>query len=237
MNTMPSPAPVRRGPTVQVILGLMIVAVGVLFTLDSLEIIDARDYLHYWPAGLVALGMVKLYHASRDGRGWFGGLLLLVLGTWWLIEGVVYFRVDARQIFPLFLVFIGGYMVWRGFGGQQRRDRKVDGSSYFSALAVMGGVGRRSSSQTFQGCDLTAIMGGCEIDLRQASIAPGTQAVIDVFAIWGGMDIKVPEDWTVVTKAIPLMGGIDDKTRPPQNTDKVLVISGMVIMGGVAIKN
>jgi hypothetical protein len=51
------------------------------------------------------------------------------------------------------------------------------------------------------------------------------------------MDVKVPEDWTVVTKAIPLMGGIDDKTRPPQNADKVLVISGMVIMGGVAIKN
>ena len=237
MNQTSNQVPVRRGPTVQVILGLMIVVVGVLFTLDSLELIDARNYLQYWPAGLVALGMLKLYHASRNGRGWFGGLFFLVVGAWMLIEHVIYIRVDARQIFPLFLVFIGGYMVWRGFGGQQRRDRRIDGSNYFSALAVMGGVGRRSSSPAFEGCDLTAIMGGCEIDLRQASIAPGTQAVIDVFAIWGGMDIKVPEDWTVVTKAIPLMGGIDDKTRAPQTADKVLVISGMVIMGGVAVKN
>ena len=39
----------------------------------------------------------------------------------------------------------------------------------------MGGVSRRSNSQAFRGADLTAVMGGCEIDLRQASIAPGTK--------------------------------------------------------------
>ena len=38
----------------------MVIAVGVLFTLDNLEIIDARDYLQYWPAGLVAIGLLKL---------------------------------------------------------------------------------------------------------------------------------------------------------------------------------
>ena len=57
----------------------------------------------------------------------------------------------------------------------------------------MGGVIRRSNSQTFEGADLTAVMGGCEIDLRQASMAPGGEAVIDVFAFWGGIDVKVPE--------------------------------------------
>jgi predicted membrane protein len=227
----------RRGPTAQVVFGLMVVAVGILFTLDNLEILDARDYLQYWPAGLVAVGLLKLWHATRDGHGWFGGLIFVVVGTWMLIERIVYITINARELMPLILVFIGGYMVWRGFGGQ-RRERESDGHSSFSALAIMGGVARRSSSQSFRGADLTAVMGGCEIDLRQASIEPGVEAVIDVFAFWGGIDIKVPEDWTVVTRVMPLMGGVEDKTRAPQQaTGKRLVIRGIVVMGGVAVKN
>ncbi len=225
--------------TGQVLIGLMAIAVGVIFTLDNLEIIDARDYLQYWPVAFVAVGVLKLWHASRDGHGWLGGLFFLGLGSWMLLERIIYFQISGREIFPLFLVFLGGYMVWRGFGGH-RRGRAVDGHNRFSGLAIMGGVARRSNSQAFEGADITAIMGGCEIDLRQASIAPGTEAIIDIFAFWGGIEIKVPEDWTVVTRAMPLMGGVEDKThtpQPPPPVEKRLIISGIVVMGGVLVKN
>lgn len=237
MTTANLPSSARRGPTAQVVFGLMIVVLGVLFTLDNLDLIHSGDYLRYWPAGLVVVGLLKIYHALRDGHGWFGGAVFLGVGTWMLLNGVLYFRVNIRELLPLGLVVLGGYMVWRGFGGQ-RRERSSDGHSSFSALAIMGGVARRSSSQAFQGADLTAVMGGCEIDLRQASIAPGAEAVIDIFAFWGGIDIKVPEDWTVVTRAMPLMGGVEDKTRAPQGAmTKRLIIRGIVVMGGVVIKN
>jgi len=222
---------------VQAVFGLMVIAVGVLFTLDNLEIVDAREFLQYWPAGLVAIGLLKLYHAARGGHGWLGGLFFLSIGAWMLIERIVFVRIDAREIIPLFLVFLGGYMVWRGFGGR-RTARSSDGMSTFSAFAIMGGVSRRSNAQAFRGADLTAIMGGCEIDLRQASIAPGTEAVIDVFAFWGGIELKVPEDWTVNNRVVPIMGGVEDKTRVPQPaSSKRLVIRGLVVMGGVTVKN
>jgi predicted membrane protein len=227
----------RPRVTIQLVIGLMVIAVGVLFTLDNLEIIDAADYLRYWPAALVVIGLLKLFHASRDGHGWFGGLFFLIVGVWMLVARIVYIRIDAREIFPLFLVFLGGYLVWRGFGGR-RRERTSDGHSRFSSLAVMGGCSRRSNSQTFEGADLTAIMGGCEIDLRQASIAPNSEAVIDVFAFWGGIDIKVPEDWTVLSRVIPVMGGVEDKTHSPHpDAGKRLVVRGIVVMGGVSLKN
>jgi predicted membrane protein len=236
-------SPTGRAPrprlTSQAVFGLMLVAAGVIFTLDNLEIIDARDYVQFWPIVFVAIGGLKLWHASRDGHGWFGGLFFLGLGCWMLVNRIIYFRFSPREFFPMILVFIGGYMVWRGFGGR-RRNRPSDGQSSFSGLAVMGGVARRSNSQAFAGADLTAIMGGCEIDLRQASIAPGTEAVIDVFAFWGGIEVRVPEDWTVVTRAIPLMGGVEDKTATPQPlpaVEKRLIISGIVVMGGVVVKN
>jgi predicted membrane protein len=228
--------PARPRVTVQAVFGLMVIVVGVLFTLDNLEIIDARDFLQYWPAGLVAVGLLKLYHAARGGQGWIGGLFFVLIGAWMLIERIVYFRIDAREIIPLFLVFLGGYMVWRGFGGR-RSVPPDDGNTTFSALAIMGGVSRRSNTQAFRGADLTAVMGGCEIDLRQASIEPGTEAVIDVFAIWGGVEIKVPADWTVVMRAIPIMGGVEDKSHAPATADKRLVIRGLLLMGGAGVKN
>jgi predicted membrane protein len=239
-SEFPAAAPAKRPRiTSQVVLGLMAIACGVIFTLDNLNILDARDYLQYWPVVFVAVGALKLWHAKNDGHGWLSGFLFLGLGSYMLINRIIYFEFSPRQFFPLVFVFIGGYLVWRGLGFR-RRGQTLDGHSSFSGLAVMGGIARRSNSQTFRGADLTAIMGGCDIDLRQASIAPGTEAVIDVFAFWGGIEIKVPEDWIVVTRAIPLMGGVEDKTRlpqPPPAVEKRLVISGIVVMGGVAVKN
>ena len=101
----------------------------------------------------------------------------------------------------------------------------------------MSGFKRTSNTQNFKGGELTAIMGGCEIDLRQASIKDG-EAVIDVFAFWGGIELKVPLDWSVVIEATPLLGGFDDKTRPPQGgSAKRLVVKGYAIMGGFEITN
>jgi len=223
--------------TPQVLFGLIVIVVGVLFTLDNLNVIDAEQYLQYWPAALVAVGLLKLWQC-RDGRGWFGAFFLILLGGWMLLERIVYIRIDLRDVWPLFFVFFGAYMVWRGFGGR-RRPRSADSNAHMSALAVMSGIARRSNSTAFEGGDLTAVMGGCEIDLRQASIAPGTVAVIECFAFWGGIDIRVPEDWTVISRVTPLMGGIEDKTRPAPSAAgaKQLEVRGVVIMGGVVIKN
>jgi len=236
MDTLADSRAPRPRLTPQVVFGLLVIAVGVLFTLDNLEVLDAGEYLRYWPAGLVMVGGVKLWQASREGHGWVGGVLLTVIGVWMLVNRIVYIRLDARDVWPLLLVTLGGFMVWRGFGG--RRRQLADGQASLSAVAVMGGIARRSNAPDFAGGDVTAILGGCEIDLRQASIAPGATAVIEVFAFWGGIEIKVPEDWSVTTSAVPLMGGVEDKSRPTQPpSGKRLDIRGLVVMGGVEIKN
>lgn len=233
-TTGPQPRP-RFTP--QALFGVIVIVVGVLFTLDNLDIIDATDYLQYWPAGLVAVGLLKLWQV-RQGQGVVGGLFLVGLGTWMLLEKIVAIQIRIHDVWPLFFVFLGGYMVWKGFGGA-RRPRPVDDNARVSALAIMAGVVRGNNSPAFEGGDLTAIMGGCEIDLREASIAPGTDALIDVFAFWGGIEIRVPEDWTVMSRVTPLMGGLEDKTRPvsKEALRKRLILRGIAIMGGVGVKN
>lgn len=223
--------------TPQALFGVIVIVIGVLFTLDNLNVINASEYVRYWPAALVALGVMKLWQAMREGRGWIGGVVFTAIGAWMLFERVVYIRIDLRDVWPLALLCFGAYLVWRGVSGPGRA-RPLAGDAHLSAVAILSGINRGSNSPGFSGADLTAVMGGCEIDLRQASIAPGMTAVIDVFAFWGGIEIRVPEDWSVATRVTPLLGGVEDQTRASQGAvSKRVEIRGTAIMGGVEIKN
>jgi predicted membrane protein len=79
-------------------------------------------------------------------------------------------------------------------------------------------------------------MGGCEIDLSKASIEEG-EAVINTFALWGGIEITVPADWTVETRGTAILGGFDDTSRRPDDDGKKLIVTGIALMGGVEVKN
>ncbi len=90
-------------------------------------------------------------------------------------------------------------------------------------------------SQDFRNGDVTALMGGIEIDFRQASIQ--SVATLHVLAVMGGIEIKVPSDWVVECRAVAFLGGVEDKTVPPAQATKRLVIDGFVMMGGVEVSN
>ena len=82
--------------------------------------------------------------------------------------------------------------------------------------------------------DLTAIMGGGKIDLRDARIQE-KEAVLDVFTLMGGLEIQVPEGWVVEPRFTPILGGYQDRTsRATQGTQR-LVINGTAIMGGITV--
>jgi hypothetical protein len=103
-------------------------------------------------------------------------------------------------------------------------------------LAMMCGVERRIRG-VFSGGDVSAIMGGCELDLRQATAAAATLH-LNVFALWGGIEIRVPEGWTVLNESVALLGGVEDTTRDHGTPGSPrLVVRGMALMGGIEIKN
>ena len=230
-------APVRL--TGHLMFGIVIIILGVLFTLDNLDLAESDDYLQYWPAGLVAIGVAKLFEARRRRTGILGGSLFILAGSWLLLDNLGY--IDARlfAFWPIILVIAGGVIVWNGLQGRpvsRRADGAVDDSATIQGMAILSGVTRGNNSSAFRGGELTAFMGGCEIDLRQAAI--NGEAILDVFVMWGGIDIRVPENWTVIGRVTPLLGAYEDHTRPPQTGDQHrLIIRGVVVMGGIDIKN
>lgn len=111
-----------------------------------------------------------------------------------------------------------------------------NGSDTFNDLAIMGGVKRTNLSRDFRGGEATAVMGGIDIDLRDA-VMDRSEAVLDVSSVMGGVKIRIPENWTVVSRVSSVMGGFKDDTRHPANADHRLVLKGTVVMGGIKVSN
>jgi len=221
--------------TPQLFVGLIVIAVGVLMTLDNLQVVDAAAYLRFWPAALILLGLVKIWHSREGMGGSFGGFLFVVIGAWLLLEQTALVHISFWDMWPALLVAFGIFLVWQGVASPKRRSPGASNDT-ISAMAVLGGVSRGNNSAAFRGGELTAVMGGCELDLRHAAIEG--EALVDVFALWGGIEIRVPEDWTVESRITPILGGVDDQTRPPRAASRHrLVLRGFVVMAGVEIKN
>jgi predicted membrane protein len=226
----------------QVVLGLLVVGMGVLFLLDNLNIIYLHHVLFFWPLAFIVAGLIALCGDSpRSGR--VTGAVLVAIGIAMMLNRLGYVFISWRTFWPLVMIAVGGLILYRTLGGGRvvhistgpyTKDN-ANADNVIDITAILGGFERRVSAPDFRGGEITAIMGGCALDLREASL-PG-EAVINVFAIWGGITIKVPPDWTVVLHGTPVMGGFTEKTvRPPDNS-KRLVVTGYAIMGGVEVRN
>jgi predicted membrane protein len=233
MNPSPSNS-IRIAP--RLLAGLGILTLGILWTLDNLDIIESERVTEWWPVILIAVGVVRLLDPIKSR---FASALFIIIGTVLLLDNLDIADVDLGDLFPLGIAAIGAKLVWDAL---RRTSNTVvlagtDPTATVSAFALWAGVKRQNTSAEFRGGDATAIMGGVEYDLRDAKIRDGEQAVIDAFAMWGAIEITVPENWRVVTKVMPLMGAVEDKTRSNSTTGPVLVIQGTVIMGGIDVKN
>src|SRR5215510_16214538 len=213
----------------QLVAGLVVAGLGVLFTLDNLHLVHAREVLRYWPAILLVVGISQVLQA-RSIAGMVGGSIWILFGGILLGQRLNLIS-NALRFWPLTLVAIGAYVVWQSMN--RREVHAGDGSQRVSAVAVLGGVDRRVTSSSFQGADVTAFMGGGKLDLREATMA-GNEAIVDILAVMGGFEIYAPETWNVTVDMVPIMGGYEDKTRHPADPSAPrLRVRGFLMMGGV----
>jgi hypothetical protein len=105
-------------------------------------------------------------------------------------------------------------------------------------VAILGGATRKGRWTPARTNYALAVMGGAELDFREAVLAPGVTDV-QVFAMWGGIDIIVPPGMRVESHGLALMGGFDhveDVREGPDDPDAPLLrITGVALMGGVEV--
>lgn len=244
---------IRSGWTItpQVIFGVAIVFFGLLLTAQNLGMApNITRVIHFWPMVFTAAGLAMVLDRDAVGSRRLFGAALVIGGLWQTANTAFHLNWYIDDWWPLLLVGLGVVLIMRAVqrpaGGAT--DATVMGASSgatgadggrddeFSSFAFMSGVKRNIFSSGFRRANVTAVMGGVELDLRQCT-ATGGESVIDVFTIWGGIVIRLPPDWQVVSQATPIMGGIDDRSGHVQPTRHRLVIKGLILMGGVEVKS
>lgn len=209
----------------RVVFGLLLLGAGVIFWLDQIGRIDAHDYMMWWPLGLIAMGVGHLFD-----RRWVGAALWFLVGSYFLLPLFGFGHVQVWRIigvWPLLISVAGVTLV------MQALERTPADS--FHVIAVMAGNNPHIGSQSFRRGEAVAVMGGCEIDLSAAKIVD--EAVIDVLAFWGGIEIRVPRGWEVVGHVAPILGGYEDKTESAPANAPRLVVRGSAIMGGIEVRH
>ena len=209
-------------------LGLVLIAVGLVLTLDSAGILRTDGLGRWWPLLLIGIGIVKVRQPREYGQR-AAGVALLLLGGLFLFTSVL----AVRSAWPLLVVAFGVFLFLQGVEGPPKDSVAV--SDYLSDMALIGYLKRSHHSADFRGGSVTAVMGGVELDLRKASLTSGT-AYLDVVAFWGGIEIKVPSSWTVDARVVPLMGAFENKVDSLAGSGGPrLVVRGHAVMGAVVI--
>lgn len=218
----------------RLLIGAVLVVLGVLFLLDAADVLAAGSVLaDWWPVVLIALGAAQLLDRPPNRAS---GLVFVVAGIVLLMTslGVFGWGTIARW-WPLLLVAAG---VWIAFGRSRAVPVGTADEDRLDAIAVASGRELVGRSRTLRGGNLTAILGGIEVDLR-SSMPHADGAVLEVTAILAGVDITVPPGWHVDMRGPALFGGYDNATRklpePPADAPRLLVRC-TVLFGGVDLK-
>lgn len=225
--------------------GVIILAIGSIILASRLGV-DFPFWLLSWPMILIVLGGYLGIRHSFRGPVW---ILLLVIGSIFLFD-----RIDPtidfhNFIWPVILITIGLVLIFRpkkkymepfGIGLGDTGPAIDGGNDTIDSVIIFGGVKKRIISKTFRGGELITIFGGTELDLTQADV-PG-RIELELTQIFGGTKLIVPPHWRIQSEdLVSIFGGMDDK-RPTQanvnyDTDKVLVLKGTCIFGGIDIKS
>ncbi|TJZ56002.1 DUF1707 domain-containing protein [Streptomyces piniterrae] len=111
----------------------------------------------------------------------------------------------------------------------------VDGSS--AGIGVLGGFQRKGRWTIGRRFTAVCVMGGGEIDLREADFA-GPEIVITCWAVMGGVNIVVPPGVQVEMRGLGIMGGFDqgEDGVPGDPGAPRVIVKGLALMGGVGVE-
>jgi predicted membrane protein len=225
----------RRSPFL-LVLGLLVIASGAAMLADRFGLLNSWTLFNtLWPIGLIVLGIAALLQSSTRPMG----VLSIVAGALLFARERHWIDFDIWQIIPpILLLWIGGIIVWRAFSPTPFRPAPEDRpDNYISSNVVFSGTDLRPVSRSFTGANLSSVFGGIKLDLSDADIQ-GDTAVIDLFAMFGGIELHVPSNWTVRTDTAVVMAGLSDNRRPTNEpSNKTLILRGTAIFAGVDIRN
>ena len=218
--------------SLRLVTGFTVLAIGVGALLGALNIIPFWSiFATWWPVLLILAGLTVIVSDLRKNYIW--GLAMIIIGGFLLFKNheIIEFSIFA-VIAPVIIIAIGLSILINSSGRAKIPTGTKDSDDI---VAIFSGSEAKNKSNNYKGGKITAVFGGASVDLRDATLKG--EAVLDIFTLCGGVELKVPRDWHVVVKATPIAGGVENKAEGSDgDKSPTLVITGIIALGGVEIK-
>lgn len=233
------------------VIGGVLVVLGLLLLVSNIGLLPLNwgFIADWWPLLLVFWGLYGLVSGGLRFRSW--AVILLLLGVLFQLSELGFWDwSNWARLWPALIVLAGLYLLLRRRGRRRERravDRELnsppaeplaaeDGRDFLTGSWTFGNGASRSVSQNFQGGDLSVTFGGLELDLRAAELAAGG-ATLALEVVFGGVKVKVPDNWQVTVTSGAHFGGVTENRRQPapEDTAGQLTITGKLLFGGLEI--
>ena len=219
-----------------VLWGLVFIIIGLVFGLNALEITDINIFFDGWWTLII---IVPCFIDLFKGEGKLGNIIGILVGVVLLLcsQNVLDFSLVFKLILPVILVIIGVSFIFKDTINKKVRDemKKLNKKNTDEYCATFGGQKLDFSNEEFKGCNMNAIFGGIDCDLKDSIIKE--DVIINVSAIFGGVDIIVPQNVKVKVTSTPIFGGVSNERKNPKDDKvKTIYVNATCIFGGVDIK-
>lgn len=217
--------------------GLVLVALGVIFGLNALEITSIDVFFDGWWTLFIIVPCTIGLISDKDKTG---NLIGLIVGVVLLlaVRDIISFEIVSKLALPIILVIVGLSIIFKNAITTKvsNKIKELNNNDLFNYTATFSGENVKFPNKQFVGANINAIFGGVDVDLRDSIIEK--EAVINSSAIFGGVDILVPQNVNVVVKSTSIFGGTDNKVKNNQNSEELpkLYINAFNLFGGVEVK-
>lgn len=222
----------------KILWGAVLIAIGVIFSLNAFGITDIKVFFDGWWTLFI---IVPCFIGIFTDREKTGNIIGLLIGLFLLLccQNVLSFGMLWKLAIPAVIVIIGLKLILGGLFGEKAvkmiSESRQKGDNIKIGCATFSGQDMNFDGEVFSGAELTAIFGGVECDLRTAIIEK--DCAITASAIFGGIDIYVPDYVNVKINSNSIFGGVSGKNkRPPIQGGVTLYINATCIFGGIDIK-
>lgn len=218
--------------------GIVLIIVGLLLGLKSFNIITFDIFFSGWWTLFI---IIPCFIGLISEKEKTGNLIGLIIGIILLLAclDILNFDIVWKLILPIIIVILGLSLIFKNTLKKEVNDKINDlnknlnnEDGYFSAFSSQD---LKLDKEEFKGTNLNAIFGGIKLDLRDAKIK--NDVVINASAIFGGIDILVPNNIDIEIKSTSIFGGVSNNKKENKEDKKITIyINATCIFGGVEIK-
>lgn len=222
----------------KILWGLVLVVVGVIFALNALSITNIDVFFDGWWTLFIIIPCVVGIFTSNEKTGNLIGALIgavLLLAS----QNIIDLSKIWKAIIPVIIVIIGLKMIFGDIFSVKKKKKmdiiKNEDTNASEFCATFSGQEVNFDNQIFKSTTLTAVFGGVECDLTGAVIE--SDALVNVTAIFGGVDITVPDNVNIKITSNSIFGGVSNKAKRKFIEGRpTIYINASCIFGGADIK-